>query len=102
MRRIINVSDRMYNLFKFGSEVYGEAIGIFVERFADAFMCREDAKELITHLESGISQNTRLVESEHSQLIKDGLSLIREFSSEKAKELEERLTQIKSQNIHTE
>jgi polyhydroxyalkanoate synthesis regulator phasin len=100
--RSISVSDRMYNFFKFGSEVYGESIANFIERLVDASMSRQEEKELISHVKSEISQISHTVESDHSQLIKDALSLIGEFSSEKAKELEERLAQIKSQISHVE
>jgi hypothetical protein len=108
MRRTIKVSDRIYGIVEYGSKVYGESIESFVERFADAFMSREDAKELMIRLEAEVNKRLSPVESEkkplspvlesvHTQLINDALSLIREFSSERAKELEERLAQIKSQ-----
>jgi len=100
--RTVNVSERLYSMVKFGSEVYNESLGSFLERFIDALCLRQDATELITRLKSEIEQNTRSVESEHSELTKEGLNLIREISPEKAKELEERLEQIKSQNTFPE
>jgi prefoldin subunit 5 len=60
----------------------------------------KDIKSQITCLKSEISQITHSEESEHSQLIKEGLLLLREFRPDKAKELEETLSQIKSQITH--
>lgn len=100
--RTLNVSERVYGILKYGAGVYNESMGNFVERWIDAFTSKEKAKELITRLESGISQNTYSVLSEDSELVKEGLSLMREFSLEKVKELEETLIRIKNQNTHLE
>jgi len=100
--RTVNVSERVYGILKYGSEVYGKSMGVFLEMLLDAFVDKLNAKELITRLESQISQNTRLFQSEGLGMIKEALSLIAEFDPAKAKELEERLTEIKSQNTYLE
>jgi hypothetical protein len=100
--RTINVTERVYGILKYGAVVYNESMGNFLERFIDAFTSKEKAKELITHLKSEINQNTLPIESIHLEMIKEGLLLMREFSLEKAKELEDRLTQIKSEITHLE
>jgi hypothetical protein len=100
--RTINVPERAYGILKYGATVYNESMGNFLERWIDGFMSKEKAKELITHLKSEINQNTLPVESVHSQMIKEGLLLIREFSLEKVKELEDKLIQIKTEITHLE
>jgi len=100
--RTINVSERLYGIVKFGSQVYDESLGSFLERFVDALSFRQEGKELITRLELGISQNTCPSQTENSGMVKEGLSLLAEFDSAKAKELEEKLKEIKSQNTFPE
>jgi glucose-6-phosphate isomerase len=121
--RTINVSERLYGIVEYGAKLYNESQGKFLERLLDAFTLKADrekffekymekvneANEKIKEVESQItclkvetSQITRPEESVHSQLINEGLSLIREFSPDKAKELEEKLAQIRSQNTRSE
>jgi hypothetical protein len=121
--RTINVSERVYGLLEYGTKVYSESMGKYFERLLDAFTLKIDREKLyekpmeklkeieesfkeinsqITRLKSEISQITHSEESEHSQLIKEGLLLLREFRPDKAKELEETLSQIKSQITHSE
>jgi len=101
-KRTIGVSDRVYRVLNYGAVVYRESIGEFLERLLDGVYEREKAKELISTLETQIKAKSTVPESSHSQLINEGLSLIREFSLDKAKELEEKLAEIRSQKSTAE
>lgn len=90
--RTIQVSDRVYRILKNGSKIYGESIGKFLERLINAFVSKYEAKELISHLESEIKP---ISHSEFS-VITEGLNLIREFDSEKARELEIKLKELRN------
>jgi hypothetical protein len=101
-KRTIGVSDRIYRILSYGVKVYRESIGEYLERFMDSMCEREKAKELFSTLEKQIKTDSTVSESEHLKLINEGLSLIREFSPEKAKELEERLAQIRKEKSTVE
>ena len=84
-KRTIGVSDRTYRLLNYGALVYKESIGEFLERFLDSLCERQKAKELISTLETQIKAESTVSVSPHADLINDALSLIREFSPDKAK-----------------
>ena len=90
--RAIKVSDRVYRILKYGSEVYGESIGKFLERLIEGFISKYEGNRLKLLLESEIRQK---LPSEFS-VITEGLNLIREFDSEKARELEIKLKELRN------
>jgi hypothetical protein len=100
--KTVRVSERVYGILDYGSKVYGESMGEYMERLLEALCERERLLELKSHDVFKIELKSHISESEHSELIKEGLSLIAEINSEKGKELEKKLLELNSQKSHEE
>jgi len=99
MSRAIKVSDRFFRLVCYGSEVFHLSKKDFVDKLLDSHLSliRTRFVEKIRKLPISLETKPKLPISE--SLIAEGLKLIKDVDSEKAKELTEKLKELKEERM---
>lgn len=100
MSRAIKVSDRFFRLVCYGSEVFHLSKKEFVDKLLDSHLSliRTRFVEKIRKLPISKIEKPKLPISE--SLIREGLKLIKNVDSEKAKELELRLKELQKTSLN--
>jgi len=100
MNRAIKVSDRFFRLVSYGSQVFDVSKKDFLDKLLDSHLSliRTRFVEKIRKLPISLETKSKLPISE--SLIAEGLKLIKSLDSEKAKELELALKELKENSIN--
>lgn len=93
--RVLKVSERFYNLIDYGARVYGVSKGIFCDMLFNSHLglIRTRYLEKTQKLPISLGIKPKLPVSE--SLVEEGLKLIKDVDSEKAKELSEIINEMR-------